>query len=149
MEARIKCRHCGRTNELPVREANGDTLLCDFCHRVLAGTGVAEGSTKDIGRGERVRTTKDAGRTDFVGGAREKCRWGEEGVVLRRITGHGVCYRVLHEDGAEATYDYDEVMRLSDLCDRCREKPPEVSCAQGELCQDCRDLVTGDDGAWE
>lgn len=37
MPARIRCKSCGATNELPVREADGDVLLCDECGKPLKG----------------------------------------------------------------------------------------------------------------
>jgi hypothetical protein len=37
MPARIRCKSCGVTNELPVKEADGDVLLCDSCGHPLKG----------------------------------------------------------------------------------------------------------------
>ena len=97
-------------------------------------------SKDPITRGTRVLTTQDAGRKDWVAGARDKCRWNQEGVVLQHKTGHGLCYEVLHGDGAEAWYDHDEVelANLPDSCDGCRATDVCLSDnSAGTFCDEC------------
>ena len=62
-------------------------------------------------RGKHVRTTKDAGATDWV--CPRNCQWGVEGTILRHSNSHGLCFLVLHTDGTEEWYDADELEVLS------------------------------------
>lgn len=56
-----------------------------------------------------VRTTRDAGSTDWTEGARRSVQWGVDGVIIRRHSGHGPVYVVQHRDGTEAPYEAGEL----------------------------------------
>lgn len=58
---------------------------------------------------QRVVTTKDAGKGDWLRGIRSNCRWGVAGVIRDVSTGHGWCYLVEHEDGSIQWYEHEEL----------------------------------------
>lgn len=59
--------------------------------------------------GDRVLTLLDLYPTGYQAGARDHNQWGVGGVVIERITGHGLCYCVRHDDGTEGVYEPGEV----------------------------------------
>jgi len=60
--------------------------------------------------GATVRTTNDAGATDWTEVARLRRRWGAPGVVIRHHDSHGLVYEVRHEDGTVGCYEQEELV---------------------------------------
>jgi hypothetical protein len=92
-----------------VQELVANILKIDFS--LFHGGALPKRWLRVLRKGDRVRTLKSRGRTDWVPGSRESCQWGAGGIVLKMKTGHGLCYEVQHDDGRKAWYDYDEVKR--------------------------------------
>jgi hypothetical protein len=60
--------------------------------------------------GEKVRTTRNAGRGDWSPAARRDVSWGVEGAVIVIHDSHGLCYEVCHDgSGIIAPYEHEEL----------------------------------------
>lgn len=69
-----------------------------------------------IPRGTKVKTTEDAGSTDWSDPARQHVKWGAVGIVLSHSDSHGRVYQVLHNDETVAWYEPEELIRLQVIC---------------------------------
>lgn len=62
-----------------------------------------------IENGTRVRTADRIDQRDYTPEGVAARRPGMEGTVLSHHTGHGLCFKVHHDDGTEGYYDEDEL----------------------------------------
>ena len=69
-------------------------------------------ATDSFPYGTKVRTTADAGADDWAERVRPNRRWGVEGIVIDRMSGHGLCYHIRHRDGSKAWYEPAELEKL-------------------------------------
>lgn len=60
---------------------------------------------------ETVRPEKES--TDWRPEVLKDRRWGVSGKVVDRVTGHGLCFKVEHEDGTTGWYERRELRRYS------------------------------------
>lgn len=62
-----------------------------------------------IANGTRVRTANRLDQRDYTPEGVAARRPGMDGTVLSHHTGHGLCFKVRHDDETEAYYDEDEL----------------------------------------
>jgi hypothetical protein len=60
--------------------------------------------------GTRVTTADKLDGRDYAADARLARRPAADGAIVGSSDSHGLCYKVLHEDGTEAYYDPDELL---------------------------------------
>lgn len=114
-------------------------------------TKMSEKQYPPISQGTRVRSIKPkTPDNEWTEEARSRRRWGVEGIVVNHHDSHGLCYDVLHADGARGCYDPAELEPIPQnhsFMDIPRDKNYPANSVQ---CDDCggHGCVTCDEKGW-